>query len=126
MLFSGTALTSPQGFAFNVPRQWTDRLRFTLGPTVTRSVTTDGGMKLTASVSGGFLYQTAPVTALDAQIFTAPVLGQTAPAGGAGAFAEVGVYASLTRWLTGFVRWHGEAREHAHSNQVSGGLSVTF
>jgi uncharacterized protein with beta-barrel porin domain len=126
MLFGGTALTSPQGFAFNVPRQWTDHLRFTLGPTIARSVVTDGGMKLTASVSGGFLYQTAPVTALDAQIFTAPVLGQTAPAGGAGGFAEVGVYASLTRWLTGFVRWHGEAREHAHSNQVSGGLSVTF
>ena len=109
-----------------MPRQWTDRLRFTLGPTVTRTITTDRGVKLTASVAGGFLYQTAPVTALDALVFTAPTLGQTAPAGGAGGFADVGVYASLTNWLTGFVRWHGEAREHAHSNQVSGGLSVTF
>jgi len=126
MLFDGTRLTSPMGFALNVPRQWVDRFRFTVGPTVTRTVTTDRGMKLTASVSGGFLYQTAPVTALDAQIFTAPALAQSAPAGGAGGYAEVGVYASLTNWLTGFVRWHGEAREHANSNQVSGGLSVTF
>ncbi|WP_128958572.1 autotransporter domain-containing protein [Bradyrhizobium guangzhouense] len=126
LLFDGAVMTSPQGFALDVPRQWTDRLRFTLGPTVTRTITTDRGVKLTASVAAGFLYQTAPVTALDALVFTAPTLGQTAPAGGAGGFADVGVYASLTNRLTGFVRWHGEAREHARSNQLSGGLSVTF
>jgi uncharacterized protein with beta-barrel porin domain len=126
MLFDGTTANSPLGFALNVPRQWTDRFRFTLGPTIARTIMTERGLKWTATVSAGFLYQTAPVTSLDAQIFTAPTLAQTAPAGGAGAFADAGVYASLTNWLTGFVRWHGEAREHANSNQVSGGLSVTF
>jgi autotransporter-associated beta strand protein len=126
MLFDGTTVNSPMGFALDVPRQWTDRFRFTLGPTIARTVTTERGTKWTATVSAGFLYQTAPVTALDAQIFTAPTLALTAPAGGAGAYADAGVYASLTNWLTGFVRWHGEAREHANSNQVSGGLSVTF
>jgi autotransporter-associated beta strand protein len=126
MLFDGDRLTSPQGFAFNVPGQWTDRARFTLGPTLTRTITTDRGVKLTASVAGGFLYQTGPVTALDAQLFTAPTLGLTAPAGGAGGFADVGVYASLTNWLIGFIRWHGEARPQTHSNQLSGGLSVAF
>jgi autotransporter-associated beta strand protein len=126
MLFNGASFTSPMGFALNEPRQWVDRLRFTLGPTVTRTVITNHGIKLTASVSGGFLYQTGPVTALDATIFTAPALAQSAPAGGAGGYADAGLYASLTNWLTGFVRWHGEAREHTHSNQVSGGLSVTF
>ncbi|MBV9457554.1 MAG: autotransporter outer membrane beta-barrel domain-containing protein [Bradyrhizobium sp.] len=126
MLFDGTTVNSPMGFALDVPRQWTDRFRFTLGPTIARTVTTERGMKWTATVSAGFLYQTAPVTALDAQIFTAPTLAQTAPAGGAGAYADAGVYASLTNWLTGFARWHGEARNHANSNQVSGGLRVTF
>jgi hypothetical protein len=114
------------GFAFGVPQQWTDRVRFTLGPTVSRSMVTTGGTKLFATASAGFLYQTAPVTALDALVFTAPTVAQTAPAGGAGAFADLGVYASLTNWLTGFIRWHGEARAHANSNQVSGGLSATF
>lgn len=126
MLFDGTSANSPLGFALSVPRQWTDRFRFTLGPTIARTVTTERGIKLTATVAGGFLYQTAPVTSLDAQIFTAGALAQTAPAGGAGGFADAGLYASLTNWVTGFVRWHGEAREHAHSNQVSGGLSVAF
>lgn len=126
MLFDGTSMTSPQGFALSVPRQWTDRFRFTLGPTVARTVTTERGIKLIATVAGGFLYQTAPVTSLDAQIFTAGALAQTAPAGGAGGFADAAVYASLTNRVSGFVRWHGEARAHAHSNQVSGGLSVAF
>lgn len=96
MLFDGSALTSPQGFAFKVPGQWTDRARFTLGPTVTRTVITERGVKLTATVAAGVLYQTGAVTALDAQLFTAPTVGVTAPAGGAGGFADVGVYASLT------------------------------
>ena len=126
MLFDGTSVNSPLGFTVRVPRQWTDRFRFTLGPTIARTVATDRGIKLTATVAGGFLYQTAAVTSLDAQIFTAGMQAQTAPAGGAGGFADVGLYASLTDWVTGFVRWHGEAREHAHSNQVSGGLSVAF
>ena len=126
MLFDGTALTSPLGFAFSVPQQWTDRVRFTLGPTVTRSMVTAGGTKLFATASAGFLYQSAPVTSLDALVFTAPTVAQTAPAGGAGAFADLGVYTSLTNWLTGFIRWHGETRAHANSNQVSGGLSATF
>jgi autotransporter-associated beta strand protein len=126
MLFDGTSATSPLGFTVRVPRQWTDRFRLTLGPTIARTVTTDRGVKLTATVAGGFLYQTGAVTSLDAQIFTAGMLAQTAPAGGAGGFADVGVYASLSDWITGFVRWHGEAREHAHSNQVAGGVSVAF
>ncbi|MGX4768400.1 hypothetical protein ACWAUC_01185 [Bradyrhizobium guangdongense] len=126
MLFDGTSVTSPLGFAVRVPQQWTDRFRFTLGPTIARTVTTERGIRLTATVGGGFLYQTAPVTTLDAQIFTAGMAAQTAPAGGAGGYADAGIYASLTNWITGFVRWHGEARQHAHSNQVSGGLSVAF
>ncbi|MGX4801302.1 autotransporter-associated beta strand repeat-containing protein [Bradyrhizobium guangdongense] len=126
MLFDGTSVTSPLGFAVRVPQQWTDRFRFTFGPTIARTVTTERGIRLTATVGGGFLYQTAPVTTLDGQIFTAGMAAQTAPAGGAGGYADAGIYASLTNWITGFVRWHGEARQHAHSNQVSGGLSVAF
>jgi hypothetical protein len=34
--------------------------------------------------------------------------------------------ASFTDKLTGFIRWRGEARDHARSNQISGGLIVTF
>ena len=126
MLFDGTSVNSPLGFALRVPRQWTDRFRFTLGPAVARTMTTERGIKLTATLAGGFLYQTAPVTSLDAQIFTAGALAQTAPAGGAGVYADAGLYASLTNWMSGFVRWRGEARTHAHINQVSGGLSVAF
>jgi hypothetical protein len=126
MLFDGNSAVSPQGFAVALPSQWTDRFRLTLGPTVTRSLTTDRGIKLVAAASAGFLYQTNPVTALDGQLFGIPTLAQSAPAGHAGGFADLGLSAWFTDRLSAFVRWRGEAREHARSNQISGGLIVTF
>ncbi len=126
MLFDGSSAQSAQGFAVAVPGQWSDRLRLTLGPTVTRSMTTDRGFKLLATASAGFLYQNDPFTVLDGQLFTIPTVAQSAPAGRAGAFADFGLNASFTDRLTGFVRWRGEARDHVHSNQVTGGLIVTF
>jgi autotransporter-associated beta strand protein len=126
LLFDGINVTSPQGFAVALPNQWTDRFRLTLGPTVTRSLTTDRGIKLLAIVSGGFLYQTNPVTALDGQLFGIPTLAQSAPAGHAGGFTDVGLNASFTDKLSGFIRWRGEARDQARSYQLTGGLIATF
>jgi hypothetical protein len=126
LLVDGVSVVSPQGFAVALPSQWTDRFRLTLGPTVTRSLTTDRGIKLVATVSGGFLYQTNPVTALDGQLFGIPTLAQSAPAGHAGGFADVGLNASFTDRLTGFIRWRGEARDQARSYQLTGGLIATF
>lgn len=108
-----------------MPRQWTDRYRLTLGPTVSRALTTEGGTKLSVSASAGFLYETG-ATALDAGLFSVPMIAQSAPAGSSGGYVDLGLSASFTRSLTGFVRWRGEARAHAYSNQIAGGLSATF
>jgi autotransporter-associated beta strand protein len=126
LLFDGVSVVSPQGFAVALPSQWADRFRLTLGPTVSRSLTTDRGIKLLATVSGGFLYQTNPVTALDGQLFGIPTLAQSAPAGHVGGFADVGLNASFTDKLSGFIRWRGEARDQARSYQLTGGLIATF
>jgi autotransporter-associated beta strand protein len=125
MLFDGANWTSPQGFTLNIPRQWADRLRFTLGPTVSRDLTTQNGVMLYAMASGGFLYETG-ATALDAGLFSVPTVAQSAHTGNAGAYAALGLNASFTKSLTAFVRWQGEARAHSYSNQISGGLSATF
>ena len=125
MLFDGAAWTSPQGFALNVPRQWTDRYRLTLGPTVSRTLTIESGTRLSVSASAGFLYETG-ATALDAGLFSVPMIAQSAPAGSSGGYVDLGLSASFTRSLTGFLRWRGEARAHAYSNQITGGLSATF
>jgi uncharacterized protein with beta-barrel porin domain len=126
MLFDGARTTSPQGFALDVPRQFTDRIRLTLGPSISRSLTTEAGVKLYASASAGFLYQSDPATALDALFFSIPTVAQSAPGGGAGGFADLALNVSLTIAVTGFVRWRGEVLAHAYSNQLSGGVAVTF
>jgi len=126
LLFDGANWTSPQGFALNIPQQWTDRVRFTLGPSISRDLTTQSGVKLLATASAGFLYQTNGTTALDAGLFSVPTVAQSAPAGSAGAYVDLGLNASVTKSLTGFVRWRGEARAHAYSNQISGGVAATF
>ena len=126
MLFDGVNLLSPQGFALGTPRQWTDRLRLTLGPALTRSFQTDRGIKIATSLSAGYLHDTNPVTTLGTQLFGYPALAQSAPAGHDGAFVDVGLKPSFTQSLTGFVRWRGEARAQTRSNQISGGLVATF
>lgn len=125
MSFDGTGLISPQGFSLGVPSQWTDRLRLTAGPTLTRSFKTDRGLKIVASLSAGYLHETGPVT-LDAQLFGFPTLAQSAPAGQDGAFAEVGLSALFSQSVTAFVRWRGEARAQFRSNLISGGMTATF
>jgi hypothetical protein len=41
-------------------------------------------------------------------------------------YADLGLNASFSKSLTGFLRWRGEARAHTYSNQISGGLAATF
>lgn len=125
MSFDGSSLLSPQGFSLGVPSQWVDHLRLTAGPTLTRSFKTDRGLKIVASVSAGYLHATGPVT-ISGQLFDFPTLAQSAPAGQDGAFAEVGLNALFSQSVTAFVRWRGEARAQFRSNQVSGGMVVTF
>jgi autotransporter-associated beta strand protein len=127
MKFDGMdAVATSGGAALFIPGQWTDRLRFTLGPTVAHSWTTANGVAMSGHVAGGWLYDNNPFVSLDTALFGLPTAARSAPSGRNGGFVEIGFDAALTGSVSAFVNLRSEARSQAWNDQISAGIGVAF